>query len=75
MISAHRITFSESGGLIRAVVTRGKFELALIAEPSGEGETWLSYSYFRLARDHASITSVNDGEPGLVRYRCPRGAK
>ena len=75
IISANRIKFYESGGPIRAVVTRGQFDLALIVELSGEGETWLSYSYFRLSSDHASITSINEGEPGMVRYRCPRGAK
>lgn len=71
-IAADRIRFYESGGPIRAVVTQGEFDLALIAELSGEGEVWLSYSHFRLSADHTYLTNVTNGDSGLVRYLCPK---
>jgi hypothetical protein len=73
-ISAERIRFHENGGSIKAVVTQGEFDLALITELSGEGETWLAYDHFRLSDDQKSLTDVTDGSK-LVRYRCPKGAK
>ena len=69
-ISANRIDFYESGGPVRAVVTQGEFDLALIAELSGEGETWLSYSFFRLSEDGSSLTAISRGRPDFVRNRC-----
>jgi hypothetical protein len=71
-ISAERIRFHENGGSIKAVVTQGEFDLALITELSGEGETWLAH--FRLSDDQKSLTDVTDGSK-LVRYRCPKGAE
>jgi hypothetical protein len=50
-IGAERIRFHESGGAIKAVVTQGDSDLALIVELSGEGETWLAYNHFRLSGD------------------------
>ncbi len=73
-VSADSIRFYESGGPIRAVVTQGAFEMALIAELSGEGETWLSYQHFRLSADHTYLTDVTD-DSEFVRYRCPRSSK
>ena len=73
-ISANRIRFYESGGPTKAVVTQGAFDLALISELSGEGETWLSYNLFRLSEDHTYMTDVT-GESKFVRYRCPKNSK
>jgi hypothetical protein len=73
-ISAERIRFYESGGSIKAVVTQGEFDLALITELSGEGETWLAYNHFHLSPDQKSLTDVTD-DSKFVRYRCPKGAK
>ncbi len=73
-LSVDRIRFYESGGPIRAVVTQGELEVALIAELSGEGETWLSYWHFRLSADHTDLTDVTD-DSEFVRYRCPRSSK
>lgn len=74
-ISANRIRFYESGGPIRAVVTQGEFDLAVIAELSGEGQAWLSYRHFRLSADHSYIIDVTNNDKGMIRYRCPKTAK
>ena len=73
-LDAYRIRFHESGGPIKAVVTRGELELALIAELSGEGETWLACHRFRLSADHKQLTDAT-GEAELVRHRCPTSSK
>jgi hypothetical protein len=70
-IAPRRISYWESEGPIRAVVTRGDAEIALISELSGEGETWLSTANFKLSQDGRQLiddTSV----PGqqFVRYKC-----
>ena len=74
-ISTNRIRFYESGGPIRAVVTQGEFDLAVIAELSGEGQVWLSYRHFRLSADHTYLIDVTDDETGMIRYRCPTASK
>jgi hypothetical protein len=71
-ISSDHIRFYESGGPVRAVVTQGEFDLALITELSGEGSVWLAYTHFRLSADHTYLTDVTDKDSGLVRYRCPK---
>jgi len=73
-ISTDRIRLYESGGPIRAVVTQGEFDLALIAELSGEGEVWLLFRQYRLSADGDYLTDVTDAGSDLVRYRCPKGA-
>jgi hypothetical protein len=72
-ISADHLQFHESGGTVRAVVTQGELDLALIAEMSGEGETWLFYRHFRLSPDETYMTDVTDKDLALMRYRCPKG--
>jgi len=74
-IGSGRIRFYESGGPIRAVVTQGEFDLAVISELSGEGQVWLSYRHFRLSADHAYLTDVTGDDSGMVRYRCPKAQK
>jgi len=74
-ITADHIRFHESGGPVRAVVTQGEFDLALIEELSGEGSSWLSYTHFRLSADQTHLTDVTDNDSGLVRYRCPMNSK
>ena len=73
-IDSERIRFDESGGSIKAVVTQGEFDLALITELSGEGETWLAYNHFHLSADQKSLTDLTD-DSKFVRYRCPKSAK
>ena len=70
-IAANSIQFYESGGVIRAAVQRGPFELAIIAELSGEGESWLSLRKFNLSSDGNRLTDSTNSRSGLTRYRCP----
>ncbi len=70
VITANRIKFWESSGHIKAVVTQGEFDMALITELSGEGETRLSVAHFQLSGDHHNLTDVTNGD-GLTRQRCP----
>ena len=71
-ISAHHIQYWESDGPIRAVVERGGNELALIAELSGEEQTWLHTARFELSAegDRLIDRTTIPGEE-VVRYRCP----
>ena len=70
-VSPHRISFWESAGPIRAAVVRGD-EIALIAELSGEGETWLSAMKFEISPDGRMLTdTVSIPGKEVVRYRCP----
>jgi len=71
-IEPERITYWESRGPIKAVVVRGDDEVALIAELSDEGETWLSTAGFVLSDNGRQLRSTNgySAEP-VVRYRCP----
>lgn len=73
-LDADRIRFHESGGPIKAVVTRGELELAPIAELSGEGETWLARHRFRLSADRERLIDAT-GEAEFARYRCPKSSK
>lgn len=70
-IGTSHISYHESSGPLRAVVVRGTKEVALVAELTSEGETWLNASAFILSLDSNQLTQrlgVN-GEP-LVRVRC-----
>lgn len=74
-IGIRDIAYWESEGPIKAVVTRGTNEIALIVELSGEGETWLATARFSLSEDGRQL--VDDTTmPGrrLVRYRCSSDA-
>lgn len=73
-LDVDRIRFHESEGPIRAVVTQGELELALIVEMSGEGETWLACNRFRLSADHGQLIDAT-GDSEFVRYRCPKNPK
>mgnify|MGYP005753129797 FL=1 len=71
-ISANRIAYWESEGLILASVSRGTRELALIIELSGEGETWLATAKFELSADGQQlVASTNIPGESVVRHRCP----
>lgn len=70
-ISSRRIAYLESEGPILAVVVRGR-EIALIAELSGEGRTWLATAKF-VTSAHSELLVDRTSVPGkkIVRYRCP----
>lgn len=74
-IRANRIIYWESDGPIKAVVVNGKNEVALIAELSGEGDTWLATAQFKLSDDGDRLTSISDSGREIVRYRCPQRAR
>lgn len=74
-IAARHIQYWESDGPIRAVVERGGRELALIAELSGEGQTWLHATKLELsAEGDRLIDRTTIPGKGIVRYRCPDAA-
>jgi len=60
----------ESTGLVKAVVTRGALEMAVITETSGEGETWLDAETYKLSADKQRLTGSSQ-DPKDVMYRCP----
>ena len=70
-IDADAITYYESDGPVKAVVAHGRYEIALILELSGEGQTWLTTEHFKLSPGENKLTSVNLPGEGFVRYRCP----
>lgn len=75
-IDANTIEFYESEGPIKAVVVHGRYELALIAELSGEGETWLATHQFHLSPGMDKLIVGHGSDDEYVRYRCPaRAAK
>ena len=67
----NRISYYESEGPIRAVVIHGRYEIVLITELSGEGETWLSTEHFKLSFEENALISVSFPGREYVRYRCP----
>lgn len=70
-ISSAHISYWESEGPILAVVVRGR-EVALIAELSGEGHTWLATAKFTISA-HGELLGDRYSVPGktVVRYKCP----
>jgi hypothetical protein len=69
-LTSRHISYWESAGEIRAAVVRGD-EIALIAELSGEGKTWLSAIKFELSPDgRMLIDRVSVPGKEVVRYRC-----
>lgn len=70
-IKANHISFWESDGPIKAIVVHGQYEVALIAELSGEGETWLTTAQFKLSPGKDKLVSTSISGTEFVRYRCP----
>lgn len=66
-IEATRMRFYESGGQVRGAFTQGPFEMIVVLDMSGEGETWIAAYHFVLASDGQHLST----EDGFVRYRCP----
>ena len=70
-LAARHVSLWESSGPIRAVVARSD-EIAITAELSGEGQTWLWVSTFRLSSDGLTLVGPTNGAGAeVVRYRCP----
>jgi hypothetical protein len=71
LVEAGEIIDYESSGRVRAVVTQGELELAVIAEMSGEGMEWMGLLHFRLSSDHGQLVELGGNDGPVVRYRCP----
>ena len=69
------VAYFESYGPIKAIVSHGRYEIALILELSGDGETWIATEHFKLSPSGNKLTSVNQPGDGFVRYRCPTKRK
>ena len=70
-IGTRHISYWESEGPIRAAVVRGDNELALIAELSSEGETWLAIAKFEIGQDGRTlIDRTTEPDQEIVRYKC-----
>lgn len=70
-IDKKRIVYWASQGPIIAVVSRGTDEVALIADLTGEGQTWLATAKLTLSADGSRLidsTTVPGTE--VVRFRC-----
>lgn len=74
-IRKSQIEYHESDGPIKAVVSHGRYEIALILELSGEGQTWIATEHFKLSPGEDTLTSINQPGDGFVRYRCPSDSK
>ena len=70
-IRTNQIAYYESDGPIVATVSHGRYEIAMILELSGEGQTWIATEHFKLSPSGDTLTSVNQPGDGFVRYRCP----
>jgi len=71
-IEAGRISFYESTGPVLAVVARGREEIAVITELSGEGSTWLHPLRLRLDGTGQRLALETVGVDGAMgRVRCP----
>lgn len=69
-ITAKELHFYESHGSVRSIKIKGKSDLYLIADFSGEGEKWQQSLRFRLSSDQKRLTDITDKTP-FIRYRCP----
>lgn len=70
IVGANTIRHYESGGPVRAIVTAGMREVALISELTGEGERWLSLSRYQLDATGNRLTDTTDEAHPVVRHRC-----
>jgi hypothetical protein len=71
-IEAERISFYESTGPVLAVVGRGRDEVGLITELSGEGSTWLHMVRLKLDGTGNRLAIATVGVEGASsRVRCP----
>lgn len=68
-ISADRIRFYESTGVVQAVAVESQRVIDVTAEYTGEGQTWVDERRLTLSDDGSSLTVSGGGD--LVRYRCP----
>ena len=70
-ITSSHFQFWESGGSPVSIVTHGKNELAVIAEFTGEGETWIGFLHYQLITNN-QLKDISDPyeKKQMVRFRC-----
>lgn len=68
-ISADRIRFYESAGVVQAVAIESERVVNVTAEFTGEGQTWVDERRLTLSDDGSRLTVSGGGD--LVRHRCP----
>ena len=76
-ISATKIRFYESEGTVQSILTQPNGEIVMLAEYSGEGETWIAMDQFALSADGRRLTvrnpkSEQTAQQNSVRIRCPK---
>ena len=67
-IEPNRVLFYEGGGMVRGAFLHGPFEIVIVLDMSGEGETWIAAHHFIMSANGHHI--MTDGDDPLVRYRC-----
>jgi hypothetical protein len=70
-INAREARFYESGGRVRGAFLHGPYDLIIVLDMSGEGQTWMASHHFILASDGSHLSSRSDDGSLLPRYRCP----
>ena len=71
-IGARDVQFYESGGQVRGAFLNGTYEIIIVLNMSGEGQTWLASHQFTLASDGSHLSSRSADGSLFTRYRCPR---
>lgn len=72
-ISSREVRFYESGGRVRGAFLHGPYELIIVLDMSGEGQTWMASHHFILASDGSYLSAKSDDGSLFTRYRCPTG--
>lgn len=68
-LSSNKMAFYASGGSVKKVFVNNPLDIIVVANLSGEGETWLSNIHLRLSHDKTSLVDISYKEP-FIRYRC-----
>jgi hypothetical protein len=69
-ISAGKLEFHESMGVVKTVRLNGDYELFVTAHFTGEGETWEGKEHFVLAKDGKTLMSLMEDGTLMKRVRC-----
>lgn len=71
-IGPNSLRFWESSGPIMAVKVHSPREISITARLSGEGETSVEVTRFRLSADGKALSQISVDGPPFVRRRCPK---
>jgi hypothetical protein len=69
-IDERSLHFWESEAQVLSAVVWRQYDIGIIAEQSGEGETSLSVLHFRLSNDRSTLTAFVGPANRAVRVRC-----